>query len=202
MIRRVLSRIAAIHSARKGLEKPVVHRANRSRNRDPELEDKARIAVASLCPALAASVKVGWNTRLRTTAGIAILTSDEIWLNPALPEVSHAEVERTLLHELAHLLARHRYPHRRIASHGTEWVQACKDLGIGGETRTHRLPFHRRRLKRHFLLHCPVCGRHHERVRIPKRPLACLFCCRAHNHGLYDNRFRLIVKRINEEGVS
>lgn len=167
-----------------------------SRRRDPVLEEKVRMALRDLDPVLASSVKAGWNSRMRTTAGVAVLNRNEIWLNPGLREVSGEEVKRTLLHELAHLLARHRHPHRRIDPHGAEWRAARRDLGIPGESRTHRLPFHARRLKRRFILRCPVCGRHHERVRRPRRPLACLHCCRAHNGGLYEEKFRLLICRI------
>lgn len=169
-----------------------------SKRRDPLLEEQVRRALAGIDPSLAASVNAGWNGRMRTTAGVAVLARNEIWLNPALKEISEQEVERTLLHELAHLLARHRNPHRRIEPHGQEWKKACLDLGIGGEARTHALPFHARRMKRRFILRCPACGRHHERVRRPRRPLACLFCCRSHNGGIYDERFRFEV--IGKEG--
>src|ERR1700687_2873461 len=40
------------------------------------------------------------------------------------------EIERTLRHELAHLLAQFRVGRRRIAPHGAEWRRACRDLGI------------------------------------------------------------------------
>ena len=73
---------------------------------------------------------MGWNARMRTTAGVAVASRWEIWLNPALRGISPHEVERTLLHELAHLLAQHRVGRRRIAPHGQEWRQACQDLGI------------------------------------------------------------------------
>jgi SprT protein len=170
-----------------------------SRRRDPLLEEKVRSALNGLDPALGSQVTAGWNSRMRTTAGVAVLRSNQIWLNPALREVSEEEVERTLLHELAHLLARHRHPHRRIDPHGVEWRAACLDLGIPGESRTHRLPFHARRLKRRFILRCPVCGRQHERVRSPKRPLACLHCCRTHHGGHYNEKYRFVVSRIGEE---
>lgn len=176
--------------------------SGRSRTRDPDLEEMVRKALQHLDPAFGASVTAGWNSRMRTTAGVAILGRNQIWLNPALREIPGTEVERTLLHELAHLLARHRHPHRRIDPHGEEWRAACRDLGIPGESRTHRLPFHARRLKRRYLLRCPVCGRHHERVRMPRRPLACLHCCRQHNRGLYDSKFRFVISGIGGESVN
>jgi len=169
-----------------------------SRRRDPLLEEKVRKALHKVDPGLGSLVTAGWNSRMRTTAGVAVLARNQIWLNPCLREVSEEEVDRTLLHELAHLLARHRHPHRRLAPHGAEWREACRDLGIPRESRTHRLPFHARRLKRRFLLRCPACGRHHQRVRRPRRPLACLPCCRAHNGGLYDEKYRFVVTGIGE----
>lgn len=169
-----------------------------SRVRDSLLEESVRRVLASIDPSFALTVKAGWNRRMRTTAGVAVLTRNEIWLNPALREISTKEVERTLLHELAHLLARHRNQHRRIEPHGSEWKNACRDLGIGGEARTHALPFHARRLRRRYILRCPACGRQHERVRRPLRLLACLACCRAHSRGIYDDRFRFEVIRKEE----
>jgi predicted SprT family Zn-dependent metalloprotease len=44
--------------------------------------------------------------------------------------VVHDEIDRTLRHELAHLLAQFRVGRRRIAPHGPEWRIACRDLGI------------------------------------------------------------------------
>lgn len=194
MMRKLIARLAAPFSAppQRGTRTSV-------RRRDQELEEKARSAVKPFHEHLSRCLVVGWNWRMRTTAGVAVLGRNQIWLNPALREVSGEEVERTLLHELAHLLARLRHPHRRIEPHGEEWRAACRDLGIPGESRTHRLPFHARRLKRRFILRCPACGRHHERVRRPKRPLACLHCCRAHNGGLYDEKFRFVISRIEGE---
>ena len=178
-----------------GLSRHPGHGSRGSRRRDPLLEEKVRKALQALDPALGALVTAGWNSRMRTTAGIAVLGRNQIWLNPGLRDVSEEEVDRTLLHELAHLLARHRHPHRRIDPHGAEWREACRDLGIPGESRTHLLPFHARRLKRRFILRCPVCGSQHERVRRPRRPLACLACCRAHHGGLYDEKFRFVISR-------
>lgn len=176
------------------------HHGDHARQRDPLLEERIRSVMSGIDPELGARVTAGWNSRMRTTAGVAMLASNSIWLNPALREVSEEEVQRTLLHELAHLLARHRHPHRRIVPHGPEWATACRDLGIPGESRTHRLPFHARRMKRRFILRCPVCNRHHERVRRPKRQLACLHCCRLHNGGIYDNRFRLTITPLDSVG--
>lgn len=140
----------------------------------------------------APDVKVQWNSRLRTTAGLADWRTRTISLNPRLKEVSDDEVHRTLLHELAHFLAQSRAGRRRIAAHGLEWRQACCDLGIPQESRCHDLPFARsRRTRKHFYV-CPHCGTSLARVRPIRRPLACLGCCRRHNRGRYDARFRFV----------
>jgi len=171
-----------------------------SRKRDPLLEEQARALLHPIAPKLSPLVIVGWNSRMRTTAGVAIASRWEVWLNPALRGISETEVERTLLHELAHLLAQHRHGHRRLAPHGLEWREACYDLGIPDEKRTHQLPFVSRRMSRRYLLSCPGCGESHSRVRRPMRRIACLKCCRVHNNGSYDERFRfqLLEREIGE----
>lgn len=196
-MRELFSRIGGLLSQTRSAN----HGSRSTRKRDPLLEEKVRKALRGLDPVLGDLVTAGWNSRMRTTAGVAVLGRNQIWLNPALREISEGEVDRTLLHELAHLLARHRHPHRRMDPHGKEWREACHELGIPGESRTHRLPFHARRLKRRFILRCPVCERHHERVRRPRRPLACLHCCRAYNGGLYDEKFRFVINKIEEASI-
>ena len=64
-----------------------------------------------------------------------------ISLNPRLCEHGADEIDRTLRHELAHLLAQFRAGRRRILPHGAEWREACRDLGIADEKRCHTLPF-------------------------------------------------------------
>lgn len=169
-----------------------------SKRRDPDLERRAREALAPVAPELAVRVITGWNPRMRTTAGVAIDSRWEIWLNPALKEISHEEVERILLHELAHLLASHRHGRRRLAPHGPEWRLACRDLGIPGEVRTHQLPFKARVVRRRYRLHCPSCGESHDRVRRPRGLVACLGCCRLHNQGLYHERYRFIITSLTD----
>jgi SprT protein len=103
-----------------------------------------------------------------------------------------AEIDRTLRHELAHILAQFREKsRRRISPHGPEWQQACRDLGIADEKRCHTLPFPAKRYTQRFIYRCPNCRRDFPRVRKIKRTVACLACCRAHNSGEFDVRFRL-----------
>lgn len=141
--------------------------------------------------ALASQVVVEWNTRMRTTAGRAFWPCARIELNPKLRELATDEVRRTLLHELAHLVAYARAGRRKIKAHGIEWQQACKDLGIPGERATHSLPLPGRSMKRKWRYACPACGEGFERVRKMKRRAACYTCCKVHHGGYYHRKFRL-----------
>lgn len=137
-------------------------------------------------------VAVVWNSRLRTTAGLACWQTKTISLNPKLIEISPNEVQRTLRHELAHILAQFRVGRVRIAPHGQEWRDACRDLGIARESRCHDLPFKRTRIERKYFYECRECRTTLARVRPVKRRVACIKCCRKHNGGRYDERFRFI----------
>ncbi len=139
---------------------------------------------------IAAELRVEWNSRLKTSAGRADYRQKLILLNPRLLE-HPGETERTLRHELAHVLAQFRAGRRPILPHGAEWQQACRDLGIRDEKRCHNLPFPVSERARRYLYRCPHCQRDFHRVRRSKRALACLACCRAHNGGEFDARFRL-----------
>ena len=77
-----------------------------------------------------------------------------ILLNPRLLEYP-AEIDRTLRHELAHMLAQFRAGRRKILAHGDEWRVACCDLGIADEKRCHNLRFPVRKRARRFLYECP-----------------------------------------------
>jgi SprT protein len=139
---------------------------------------------------IAKEIRVEWNPRLKTAAGRADCCQKLISLNPRLAEHPE-EIDRTLRHEIAHILAQFRAGRRRISPHGAEWQQACRDLAIGGEKRCHTLPFPATRYAPRFIYRCPNCRRDFPRVRRIRRTVACLACCRAHNGGQFDARFRL-----------
>ena len=139
---------------------------------------------------IATELRVEWNSRLKTAAGRADHRQKLISLNPRLVE-HPAEIDRTLRHELAHILAQFRAGRRRISPHGPQWQQACRDLGIADEKRCHTLPFPAKSYAPRFIYRCPNCRRDFPRVRKIKRTVACLACCRAHNGGEFDVRFRL-----------
>lgn len=141
---------------------------------------------------LAERVRVRWSGRLRSTAGMAYPNRALVVLNPRLREFGAEEIDRTLRHELAHLLAHHRAGRRRIAPHGREWQAACADLGLAGEARCHNLPLPRRTVEKKHLYRCGHCGVTLQRVRPLRKKAACLACCRTHNGGAYDERFRFV----------
>ncbi len=159
----------------------------------PDLEETARTLLRAIgCEKLAQAVQVRWHPRLRTTAGQAYYAKSLVRLNPKLMQFGMEEVDKTLRHELAHLVARSRAGRKRILPHGSEWRQACRDLGLANEKRCHDLPLARNRQRVRHRYHCPHCRRDYDRVRPFRRAVACLECCRAHARGRYDERFRLV----------
>ena len=171
---------------------PASHRAETA-----ALLQTARELLCSLgAKRIATELRVEWNFRLKTAAGRADYRQKLISLNPRLVE-HPSEIDRTLRHELAHILAQSREKsRRRISPHGSEWQQACRDLGIADEKRCHTLPFPAKRYAPRFIYRCPNCRRDFARVRKIKRTVACLACCRAHNGGEFDLRFRLKLRTV------
>jgi len=149
---------------------------------------------------LSERVQVKWNSRLQTTAGRAHYEEDCIELNPLLISVADiAEIERTLKHELAHLVAYERcgkIQRRQLQPHGPEWQEACDDLGISGEERCHELELPGRQIRKRFAYACKFCGETIERVKRFKHQVACHTCCRQHSKGRYDQRFQLVERRL------
>src|SRR5262249_27623461 len=156
-----------------------------------DLEAEARELLCSLgAKRIATKLRVEWNSRLHTAAGRADYRQKLISLNPRLIE-HPGEIDRTLRHELAHILAQFRAGRRRIPPHAAEWRQACVDLGIANEKRCHNLPFPARTYAARFVYRCPNCRQELPRVRRVRRAVACLACCRKHNGGDFDPQFRL-----------
>src|SRR5437016_14591367 len=164
--------------------------------RNVDLEERAReLLRANGAGRIAMEIRVEWNPRLKTCAGRADYRQKLISLNPQLFE-HPAEIDRTLRHELAHILAQFRAGRRRVLPHGAEWRQACCDLGIADEKRCHSLPSKVSESARRYVYKCPQCQRDFPRVRRIMRAVACLACCRAHNGGEFDARFRLKLVRL------
>ena len=170
--------------------------ALQSRGLDADLETTAReLLRAHGADRIARELRVEWNSRLKTAAGRADYRQKLISLNPQLFE-QPTEIDRTLRHELAHILAQFRAGRRRVLPHGAEWRQACCDLGIADEKRCHNLPFKVSESARRYVYKCPQCQRDFPRVRRIMRAVACLACCRAHNGGEFDARFRLKLVKL------
>ena len=170
------------------------------RGRDRTLESQSKAWLISLgLPEGAEKVQVVWNAKLRSTAGYARWPQWLVELNPRLVEFE-GQVDRTLKHELAHLIAYARAGRRKIEPHGWEWRKACADLGIPDESARHTLPLPRTKQKRKFVYACPVCQTTVERVKRFRRHTACLACCRKHNRGAFDARFQFILVHRHELG--
>ncbi|GEM_PF-404347 len=166
---------------------------------DYELTEKCRRMASMLgLDPLADQVKVFWNLRLSSTAGLAHHSNAQIDLNPRLERFAPEEPDRTLLHELAHLIAHFRASGRRIQPHGPEWQSACSELGIPGEKRCHDLPLANRVIKRKLAYQCRCCGIVVPRVRKLSRDSACYPCCQKYNSGGYSRRFLLEKISIKE----
>ena len=160
--------------------------------KDSDLEAKAReLLRRNGAFRIAQEVRVRWNPRLTSCAGRADYRRKLVVLNPRLRDFGAQEIDQTLRHELAHLLAQARAGRRRIAPHGIEWRRACRDLGIAGEARCHTLPLPVSRRAPRFLYKCPNCATSFPRVRRLRRAVACLACCRTYNRGRFHARFQL-----------
>ncbi len=145
-------------------------------NRNLNLEETARdLLRANGADRIANELRVEWNSRLKTAAGRADYREKLISLNPRLFE-HPSEIDRTLRHELAHILAQFRVGRRKISPHGVEWQQACIDLGIADEKRCHNLPFPARTLRRAVCLSLSELssGVSASTPRAPRSRLSCL----------------------------
>ena len=164
----------------------------RGRKLDLYLTAKSRNLIEELgLPKLAEQVKVIWNSRLQTTAGMADAHKQQVTLNPKLLDFDPKELDTTLRHELAHLVAYSRAGGRRIQAHGSEWRVACRELGIPNEKRCHDLPLESRRQRPKFAYQCVHCETVYPRVRKFRWQAACYSCCRQHNRGRYSSRYLL-----------
>ena len=148
------------------------------------------------CDETAAKVAVCWNARLTSTAGHAKPSEALVALNPRLREFSH-EVDRTLRHEVAHLVVAAKAQGRRVAAHGSEWRGACALLGIPDESRCHDLPLPRRQREKPHAYQCARCEFVVRRVKPIRQPgrVACRACCKRYAGGKYDARFALVKVR-------
>jgi len=104
---------------------------------------------------------IGYNDRLRTTLGRAVLDAGRVELNPRLLMSHPAELVPTLAHELAHLAVFWRYGrYGRVSPHGTEFRAFMRSLNLSAAA-THQLetgPLRRWRRRYLYLHRCADCG--------------------------------------------
>ncbi len=120
-------------------------------------------------------LEIQWNSRLRTTAGRALLQSQQLQLNPHLLGGKPENQAEVLAHELAHLLvfARHGAKARH---HGPEWAALMQQAGFQPRAR-HELPVQGLRRRAFYYLH--LCGHCQARwIQRRSRGARCLACGR------------------------
>jgi len=117
-----------------------------------------RCADAWEMPDLPRQVSFGYNSRLRTTLGRAVLEDRRVELNTRLLIEHPEELITTFVHELAHVAVYIRYG--RVAPHGFEFRTLMCAVGLSPAA-THDLPVAhlKRRRPRYLYLHrCSDCG--------------------------------------------
>jgi len=133
---------------------------------DPLPSGPVLAAIAGRCgqawemPGLADKVSIVYNPRLRTTLGRALLEENRVELNVHLLREHPAELLATVVHELAHLVVRMRYGHRKVRPHGMHFRALMRAVNLSAAA-THSLPAKhlKRRRRRYFYLHrCSDCG--------------------------------------------
>ena len=122
------------------------------------------LAVTNRCgdvwnfPELAQQVRLGYNPRLRSTLGRALLDEARVELNTRLLREHPAHLIPTFVHELAHVAVYLRYGN--VAPHGIQFRTLMSTLALPAAA-THNLPTgHLRRKRRRYLyLHrCSDCS--------------------------------------------
>jgi predicted SprT family Zn-dependent metalloprotease len=136
---------------------------------------------------------LGWRAELdravsrfgvcRYSRKLITLSNDLVKLN------NQACVLDVILHEIAHALAGPR------TGHGPEWKRIARSIGCSAQrcyslTDTVQPPGR-------FVLCCAHCGQTIQRVRAPRRVLACPSCCNRFSGGRFDPRFALNCEAVS-----
>lgn len=98
------------------------------------------------------------------------------------------EVNRTILHEIAHALAGRGHGHDRV------WRQKCRDLGINPERCYSDTKVTTPQGK--YVARCNNCNYEFNAHRKRKRGSACAACCNKYNNGRFDPQYLLEYKEI------
>lgn len=135
----------------------------------------ARAGEAWECEELIRRVRIGYNTRLQTTLGRALLDEDRVELNPHLLREHPGELVGTLVHELAHIVVHRHYG--KAGSHGLHFRTLMAAVRLSPAA-THKLPtahLRRRRRRLLYLHRCSDCG-YSFIARSVRRNYYCLAC--------------------------
>lgn len=109
-------------------------------------------------PGFADRVRIGYNQRLRSTLGRALLNENRVELNTRLLLEHPDQLLETLVHELAHLAVRMRYG-SLPAPHGSEFKAMMRAANLSGKA-THNLPtshLKQKRKKYYYVHRCSDC---------------------------------------------
>ena len=107
-------------------------------------------------------------------------------------ERSHKRFDFLVLHEIAHALAFQKYG--KNVHHDKRWKDTYKSLG--GKDFDYKPPF--KPFK--YIIECPVCSRGVFGRR--KGNFACGQCCKKHNGGKYDSKYKMIFYNIEYDKES
>lgn len=154
--------------------------------------------------------KIAWTRALTRTAGNIDVRKRQIGLSVPLlidafrsdslfgPEysicgvtcsTSEEAIREILKHEMIHL-----WLFEKGLPHGHTPAFRAKERQIGQPRTRHQIALPAP--KSGWQYSCSVCGDNFTRRRRYGRPVACLRCCKKHNHGRYDVRFKLKGKRL------
>lgn len=139
--------------------------------------------------------EVIWSGRLSTSAGRAELVRRRILLNPRLLLRVPDQVDRILVHEVAHLAA-HVLHGPGIKPHGPEWRALMARAGQNPEA-CHRFPIAGLQRRRFYYLHmCSSCGG--RAVRRRSQTMRCSRCPRAEIHRFRAPRTRAGLRHLEQ----
>ena len=137
-----------------------------------------------------------WNSRLRSsggrfTPGSRMFPTER---RPTIEVASYLQEEKnglflvadTLAHEMIHYWL---WERRRPYGHTDEFWAKMTQMGVSRYNTVPKLPPFK------YLFRCPGCGEGFVLRKKFRGPRACATCCKKHNRGRYDSRFRLVLER-------
>lgn len=141
-----------------------------------------------------------WNSRLRAAAGRFVPCRRLLFYRGEKPTIEIAKylldeknasdlVVDTMAHEMIHFWL---WSRRRPYGHNAEFLEKMRIMGVSRYNPVPRIRPYK------FIYECPFCGKEFPaRKKLGK--MACKKCCETHSGGLYDPRFRLLLKKTSEQ---